>query len=67
MIKRTIKKDISKKIRISFIFLKLNFFLFFATMMRMNKDSKKFRIFWVIIVVLIVISMVVSLIGPAIF
>jgi flagellar basal body-associated protein FliL len=35
--------------------------------MRMNKDSKKFRIFWIIIVVLIVISMIVSLIGPAIF
>jgi len=33
----------------------------------MNKDSKKFRIFWIIIVVLIVISMIVSLIGPAIF
>ena len=66
-IKRTIKKDINKKIRIFFIFLKLNFFVFFATIMRMNKDSKKFRIFWIIIVVLIVISMIVSLIGPAIF
>jgi len=33
----------------------------------MNKDSKKFRIFWIIIVVLIAISMIASLVGPAMF